>query len=297
MDVTRSYRFGVFEFNRETLELRRSGTVVSIEPQPARALSLMLERPGEVITRDQLKDVVWSKETHVQFDRGLAYLIAQIRSALGDSADNPRFIQTLPRKGYKFIAPVTAVTSNAEMPVAMTPPVPVVATGARARWPWIAVVAVVLLAMSLALWGRARATPARASAAAVVAVSVFDNETGIADHDQLVAGLSDLVVIRLTHLDPEALAVIGNSTALRQPRNIRNLDQIRAQVRADYVVLGQLQRADTGLRFITHFIRLADEAHLKANRLSFPDGDLSGLEAAVVDEFERAVREHVLARK
>ncbi len=292
-----SYRFGVFEFNRETLELRRSGTVVSIEPQPARALSLLLERAGDVITRDELKDAVWGKETHVDFDRGLAYLISQIRNALGDSADNPRFIQTLPRKGYRFIAPVTAVTPNAELPVAMTPPGPVVATGSRARWPWIAVVAVVLLAMSFALWGRARATPARASAAAVVAVSVFDNETGIADHDRLVAGLSDLVVTRLTQLDPEALAVIGNSTTLRQPRNIRNLEHIRTQVRADYVVLGQLQRADTGLRFITHFIRLADEAHLRANRLSFPDGDLSGLEAAVVDEFERAVREHVLARK
>ena len=291
-----SYRFGVFEFNRETLELRRSGTLVSIEPQPARALSLLVERAGEVITRDDLKDAVWSKETHVDFDRGLAYLISQLRSALGDSADNPRFIQTLPRKGYKFIAPVTAATPKAEEPEAMGP-VPVVATASRARWPWIAVVGVVLLAMSLALWGRARATPVGASAATVVAVSVFDNETGIADHDRLVAGLSDLVVIRLTQLDPENVAVIGNSTPLRQPRNIRNLDHIRRQVRADYVVLGQLQRADTGLRFITHFIRLADDAHLKANRLSFPDGDLSGLEAAVLEEFERAVREHVLARE
>jgi DNA-binding winged helix-turn-helix (wHTH) protein/TolB-like protein len=292
-----TYRFGVFEFNRETLELRRSGSTVSIEPQPARALSLMLERAGDVITRDELKDAVWRRETHVDFDRGLAYLISQIRSALGDSADNPRFIQTLPRKGYKFIAPVRPIAPNTAVPSAMTPPAPIVATGARARWPWIAVVAVVLLAMWLALWGRARATPGRSSAAAVVAVSVFDNETGIADYDRLVAGLSDLVVTRLTQLDPEALAVIGNSITLRQPRNIRNLDHIRTQVRADYVVLGQLQRADTGLRFITHFIRLADEAHLKANRLSFPDGDLSGLEAAVVDEFERAVHEHVLAGK
>jgi DNA-binding winged helix-turn-helix (wHTH) protein/TolB-like protein len=295
--VSSSYRFGVFEFNGATLELRRNGTLVSIEPQPARALLRLLDRAGEVITRDELKDAVWSKETHVDFDRGLAYLISQIRSALGDSAENPRFVQTLPRKGYKFIAPVQilAATPAAALPDPISPPAPDVPALSRARWPWIAVVAVVLLAMSLVLWGRARATPASASAPAVVAVSIFDNETGIAEHDRLVAGLSDLVVTRLTQLDPTALAVIGNAAVLRQPRNIRNLQRLRAEVRADYVLLGQLQLADTGLRFITHFIRLEDEAHLKANRLSFPDGDLSGLEAAVGDEFERAVREHVIA--
>jgi DNA-binding winged helix-turn-helix (wHTH) protein/TolB-like protein len=302
MAANQTYRFGVFEFDRTTLELRRQGLVVPIEPQPARALSRLLERAGDVIGRDELRDAVWSKETHVDFERGLAYVISQIRSALGDSADNPRFVQTLPRKGYKFIAPVQAIavlsgtapslgpsaSPDASAPVAQT------ATRSLGRWPWLAVAAVVLVAMSFVLWDRARATPATGASLRVVAVSVFDNETGLAEHDRLVAGLSDLVVTRLTQLDPSAIAVVGNSAILRQPRNIRNLEHIRAQVRADYVLLGQLQRADAGLRFITHLIRLSDEAHLKANRLSFPDGDLSGLEAAVVNEFERAVRAHVL---
>jgi DNA-binding winged helix-turn-helix (wHTH) protein/TolB-like protein len=298
MTANLTYRFGVFEFDRTTLELRRQGLVVPIEPQPARALSCLLERAGDVIGRDELRDAVWSKETHVDFERGLAYVIAQIRSALGDSADNPRFVQTLPRKGYKFIAPVQIMGVTADTAASLEPPAPAAqnAAGSRGRWPWLAVVAVVLVAMSFVLWGRARATPATGSNLQVVAVSVFDNETGLAEHDRLVAGLSDLVVTRLTPLDPSAIAVVGNSAILRQPRNIRNLEHIRAQVRADYVLLGQLQRADPGLRFITHLIRLSDEAHLKANRLSFPDGDLSGLEAAVVNEFERAVRAHVLAQ-
>jgi DNA-binding winged helix-turn-helix (wHTH) protein/TolB-like protein len=307
MDRPGSYRFGVFEFNGATLELRRNGAVVPIEPQPARALARLLDRAGEVITRDDLKDAVWSKETHVDFERGLAYLISQIRNALGDTADNPRFVQTLPRKGYKFIAPVQLLSpapnrpgsnsADAEARTANASSTPLVTAVMRARWPWIAVVGIVLVAMSFVLWGRARATPASGPEVAVVAVSIFDNETGIADHDRLVAGLSDLVVTRLTELDPASLAVIGNSAVLRQPRNLRNLDDIRTHVEADYVILGQLQPDDSGLRFITHFIRLADDAHLKANRLSFPNGDLSGLEAAVVDEFERAVREHVLAKR
>jgi TolB-like protein len=91
--------------------------------------------------------------------------------------------------------------------------------------------------------------------------------------------------------------LIGNSFVLRQPRNIRNLKAISDSVKADYVLLGQLQRDDEGLRFITHFIRLEDEAHLKANRIRLAREDLSDLEAAVIEEFERAVREHVLTRR
>jgi TolB-like protein len=101
-------------------------------------------------------------------------------------------------------------------------------------------------------------------------------------------------VARLAAHPPDRLAVVGNAAALRRPRNIRNLQTVAEQVRADYVLLGQLQRDASGYRFITHVVRLEDEAHLKANRLTFPDGDLSTLESAVVAEFERAVAEHIL---
>jgi TolB-like protein len=129
---------------------------------------------------------------------------------------------------------------------------------------------------------------------AVIAVSIFDNETGTAEYDRLVSGLSDLLVARLTELAPDRIAVVGNAAVLRQPRNIRNLKAVAAGVRADYVLLGQLQRSDSGFRFITHVIRLIDETHLKANRISFPDANLDDLEQKVLDEFERAVQQHVL---
>jgi TolB-like protein len=150
----------------------------------------------------------------------------------------------------------------------------------------------VVLVMALVLWRLAPGDPPRV----VVAVSVFDNETGATEYDRPVAGLSDLVVERLTKLDPGRIAVVGNAAILRQPRNIRNLKAVAQNVKADYVLLGQLQSGEGGLRFITHFIRLQDEAHLKANRLPVATPDLAGLEAAVVEEFERAVRAHVLNR-
>jgi len=288
-----TYRFGVFEFDDRSLELRKNGRLVAIEPQPARALALLLSRANEVITRDELKLVVWGTDTHVDFDRGLAYCLSQIRSTLGDKGDNPRFVQTLPRKGYCFVAPVRTPGE----PVAAAP----VSNGAIGSLPpdgshwrkWVAGAALLLvLAIGVGWFTVGRATDASRS---VIAVSIFDNETGDPEYDRIASALSDLVVLRLTEIAPTRLAVIGNAEALRKPRNIRNLKAVAAAVRADYVALGQLQRSDTGLRFITHLIRLRDETHLKANRLQMADGDVSSLETAVVAEFERAVREHVLA--
>ena len=278
------YRFGTFEFDGATAELRRNGRAIAIEPQPAKALTLLLSKPDEVVTREELKAAVWGSETHVDFDRGIAYCISQVRTALSDNAENPRFIQTIPRVGFKFIAPVASATSATS------------ATSARTFNSWVTVPLILAMAaVTVGLVVETFRTPPD-QGRVVIAVSVFDNETGNTEYDRAVAGLSDLVVERLTKLDPNRIAVIGNAAILRQPRNTRNLKAVAANVKADYVLLGQLQRGDSGLRFITHFIRLRDEAHLKANRLTVADEKLTGLEAAVVAEFERAVREHVLTR-
>lgn len=285
-----TWRFGVFEFDAESHELRKAGRLVAIEPQPARALARLLARPGDLVSRDEMKDAIWGRDTHVDFDRGLAYCISQARSALGDAGDSPRFIQTVPKKGYRFIAPVHApAAEQVDESPAPAPP----AARSTSRWR-LALVASLLLAVGLgAAIAAHRASGARARV--VIAVSIFDNETGMPEYDRLVTGLSDLVVSRLTELAPDRIAVVGNAAVLRQARNIRNLKAVAAGVHADYVLLGQLQRADQGLRFITHVIRLSDETHLKANRLPFPDGNVTGLEPQVVGEFERAVRQHVLA--
>jgi DNA-binding winged helix-turn-helix (wHTH) protein/TolB-like protein len=281
------YRFGTFEFDSETGELRKNGRAIALEPQPAKALTLLLSKPDEVVTREELKGAVWGSETHVDFDRGIAYCISQVRTALGDNADNPRFIQTIPRVGFKFIAPVAPAA-----PVAPVAPVAPAATFNK----WVTIPLILAMAaVTVGLVVETFRTPPD-QGRVVIAVSVFDNETGNTEYDRPVAGLSDLVVERLTKLDPNRIAVIGNAAVLRQPRNTRNLKGVAANVKADYVLLGQLQRGESGLRFITHFIRLRDEAHLKANRLDVADEKLTGLEAAVVAEFERAVREHVLTR-
>lgn len=289
------HRFGSFEFDADAGELRKSGRAVALEPQPAKALALLLSKPGAIVSRDDLRDAVWGADTHVDFDRGIAYCLAQIRSALGDSADNARFVQTIPKRGFRFIAPVStagpvASASDGELPGERRRDRP-----AETFNKWITIP--LTLAMAVAAGGvvfeTLRTPPIQDRVA--IAVSVFDNETGNADYDRPVGNLSDAVLERLSKIDPARITLIGNSFVLRQSRNIRNLKAIAKSVKADYVLLGQLQRGEEGLRFITHVIRLKDEAHLKANRLAVAD-DLAGLEASVVAEFERAVREHILTR-
>src|SRR5437016_6044665 len=101
-------RFGIFELNPETGELRKSGTLLRIQPQPFKVLALLARHPGELISRDRLRRELWQDETFVDFDQGLNFCVSQIRAVLGDSADSPRYIETLPRRGYRFIGAVAA---------------------------------------------------------------------------------------------------------------------------------------------------------------------------------------------
>jgi Tol biopolymer transport system component/DNA-binding winged helix-turn-helix (wHTH) protein len=103
-------KFGIFEVDLQTEELRKSGMRIKIQSQPFKALSVMLERPGEVVSRDEMQQRLWGEQTKVDFDHSLGTAINKLREALGDSADNPRFIQTLARRGYRFIAPVSVAS-------------------------------------------------------------------------------------------------------------------------------------------------------------------------------------------
>ena len=101
-------RFADFEVSLRSGELRRNGTKIKLQEQPFQILVLLLEQRGEVVTRDELRQKLWTADTFVDFDNGLNIAIKKLRTALSDDADDPRYIETLPRRGYRFIAPVTA---------------------------------------------------------------------------------------------------------------------------------------------------------------------------------------------
>ena len=117
-------RFGVFELDPARAELRKSGVHIRLHEQPYRVLAVLLERAGEVVTRDELRRALWSDETFVDFDHGLNSAVNKLREALGDSASHSRYIETVPRRGYRFVAPVESTVPPAVLPVAICPDVP-----------------------------------------------------------------------------------------------------------------------------------------------------------------------------
>src|SRR5262249_36990389 len=118
----RIVRFGAFEADLATRELRKSGVRIKLHGQPFEVLAILLERPGEAVPREDLHQRLWSTDTFVDFDAGLNTAINRLREALTDSAENPRFIETLPRRGYRFIAPVSADVAAQPVSISSKPP-------------------------------------------------------------------------------------------------------------------------------------------------------------------------------
>jgi DNA-binding winged helix-turn-helix (wHTH) protein/TolB-like protein len=258
-------QFGVFELDLETAALTRQGVPIRLQPQPARVLTILAGRSGEVVSREDLRREIWAHGTFVDFERGLNFCIAQIRAALGDQSDSPRFIETLPKRGYRFIAPVRELPKEAASSWAGP------SSKRRALLRVVAAI-LVLIAATAALmlasgWGQ-RARPIR------VAVVPFDNQTGQDAFDDIAIGIADATVARLATGDrAKHLRVIGNAAILRRPRSFRDIKAIGEAVHADYVVLAQLERDATHVRLIAHLIRVSDESHVWANifdRSAFP---------------------------
>src|SRR6266436_186388 len=113
-------RFGVFEVDLRAGELRKQGVKIKLQDQPFQLLQILLERPGEVVTREELRQRIWPSDTFVDFDGGVNNAVKRLREALGDKAETPRFIETLPRRGYRFIGTVnaTAAPTNGSLPTA-----------------------------------------------------------------------------------------------------------------------------------------------------------------------------------
>lgn len=210
-------RFGVFELDLKVGELRKAGALIKLPPQPFKVLALLVCQAGEVVTREEIQQQVWGGETYVDFERGLNFCIRQIRTALGDDAETPRYIETLPRRGYRLIAPVEelAAASVSESPPLEAPPEPV---GRRFRTGalWVAGgVLAVLLAWLLGfrVGARSERQPGPAGPLRIQAVAVLplENLTRDPAQDYFVDGMTDALITELAQIG--ALRVISRTSA------------------------------------------------------------------------------------
>jgi DNA-binding winged helix-turn-helix (wHTH) protein/TolB-like protein len=281
------FHFDRFTFRPESGELIEAGAApVRLEPQPAKVLGALLRRSGEVVSREELQREVWPADTFVDFERGLTYCVGRIRAALGDDSSAPRFVETLPRRGYRFLVPVQEEAPSAAPPVPRAPASAPRPALRRQAWDLLRrggffAIAAALLAVTLVIFRARTALP-------TVAVALFDNESGRGDLDSAAQRLTDAVVERLAR-PPAHWSVIGNAAVLRTPRPLRNLQTLAAQLDADFFVIGQIQPGERGFLVLTHFIRARDLRHLWVGRTETADPLDPALPAQVAERVADAL--------
>jgi TolB-like protein/DNA-binding winged helix-turn-helix (wHTH) protein/Tfp pilus assembly protein PilF len=270
--------FGVFRLDAENGELKRLGTVLRLAPQPFRLLVLLASRHGQVVTREEIQQELWGPDTFVDFERGLNHCVRQIRAVLGDDAGAPSYIETLPRFGYRFIAPVTmagpelaSTESTPEPPDERRQPASNRAAGkgtAKGRFRQIvlagALATLACVALLLSLHRRREAHKEAPPPRLMVAVLPFENLTGDPDRDYLSDGLTDELIVHLGRVSPSRLGVIARTSAMHYKHSEELPAQIGRELGVKYLLEGTVKSSGQTIRITAQLVRPDDQTELWA---------------------------------
>jgi len=290
-------RFGIFEADLQTGELRKRGARVRIQGQPFQVLTVLLTRPGELVTREELQRTVWAADTFVDFDHGLNKSINKIREALGDSAESPRFVETVARRGYRFIADVAVVDLESAAPDAeIVVDTPNASTQQSAHRATIAAGVALALASAIGVgWlVQSRARPATLHSLAVLPL---ENLSGDASQEYFADGMTEQLIASLGQIS--ALRVISRTSVMGYKGARKPLPQIAHELNVDAVIEGSIARSGGRVRITAQLIDAAADKHLWAKSY---DGDLrdalalqSRVAREIADEIRVTVRPTELA--
>jgi TolB-like protein/DNA-binding winged helix-turn-helix (wHTH) protein/tetratricopeptide (TPR) repeat protein len=268
----RRLRTGLFEIDLSSGEVHKNGHKVPLQEQPFRVLAMLLERPGEVVTREELQARLWPVDTYVGFDEGLNTAIRKLRIAFGDSADNPRFIETLPRRGYRIIAPIKeAVVVAADMPQGgqenrLRLPDAAKPRLRRLGWPaGVLAVAVFAILGGVAYLKRSHRSPNIATTKRVMlAILPFQNLSNDPAQEYFSDGLTEETITDLGQLSPEDLGVIARTSAMAYKHSDKTVSEIGRDLGVDYILEGSVRREGGKARVSAQLIRVSDQTHLWA---------------------------------
>jgi TolB-like protein/DNA-binding winged helix-turn-helix (wHTH) protein/Tfp pilus assembly protein PilF len=315
--VPRILHFGVFEVDLKACELRKHGLRLKLSEQPFQVLSVLLETPGEIVTREDLRKRLWLGDTFVDFDHGLNNAVMRLREVLGDSSENPRFVETIPRRGYRFIAPVagpifaasaapttesetsgylraqaeTAPAAERTDPVSPSEPgnIIILRRFPRARLP-IGVAAVLLAAAFLGLalfrFGRSETPKPRVAKNKSLIVLPLENLSGDKDQEYFADGMTDDLIANLAKI--HSLRVISRSTTMAYKGTRKPLSQIASELNVDAVVEGTVLRVGDRVRITAELVQVSTDRHLWADTYESQLGDVLALQnrvsSAIVNE-------------
>jgi TolB-like protein/DNA-binding winged helix-turn-helix (wHTH) protein/Tfp pilus assembly protein PilF len=291
-------RFGSdCEFNLRVGELRRSGRLLKLERIPTELLLLLIERQGQLVTRDEIIERVWGKDVFLDTDNSINAAIRKIRQALKDDPAQPRFVQTITGRGYRFIAPVTGDDAPVVPEEPASRPSPNSAdlpdkeiSPARVLIPkqWLVLLAISLVVVAAAgayfQWFRVRARVQPAKGRVILAVLPFQNLTGDAGQEYFSDGMTEEMIAQLGRLDPEHLGVIARTSVMVYKQNAKPLDQIGRELGAEYVLEGSVRRDPDKVRITAQLIQMKDQTHLWSREYDRELSSLLALEGEIARE-------------
>jgi TolB-like protein/DNA-binding winged helix-turn-helix (wHTH) protein len=309
----RLLRFGVFQVDLRSCELRKQGLKIKLQDQPCQILTVLLEKPGEIVTREELRTKLWHSDTFVDFDHSLNTAIMRLREALGDSPENPVFVETIPRRGYRFIAPVEALNpeetekpaargNGSEFaagnpqpdPVQLTEPIPAVAE-LKSRFPSrrlavISLLATVLLVGAFLFLHFRNSSGSIASAEKIKSIVVLplENLSGDKDQEYFADGMTDELIASLAKI--RGLRVISRTSAMEYKDTHKTLSEIARELNVDAVVEGTVLRAGNRVRITAELVQVSTDRHLWAETYESEMGNVLTLQSQVASAIVSEIR-------
>ena len=282
-----AYRFGTFDFDPQTGELRKQGLRIRLEGQPVAILAMLLERPNQLVKREELQKALWPEDTFVDFENSLNAAIRRLRLALDDSAESPRYIETLSRRGYRWIAPVTGNIAAAGIEETYPVTAPAIARQQRA---WtiarIAIAGIAVLAILIGSWTVFRSRPARV----MLAVLPFQNLGNDPQQEFFADGMTEEMITQLGGLNPERLGVIARTSASQYKASKKNAAQIARELNVNYLLEGSVRRDGQRIRVTAQLIQASDQSDLWADSYDSDIGDVLKVQSEVARAIAAQIR-------
>lgn len=290
--ASRLLRFDSFELDVRAAELRKGGIKLRLQGQPIQVLAKLLSCSGELVTREELRAEIWPAETFVDFDHSLHNAISRIREVLGDSAETPRYIETLPRRGYRFIRPVEKVGIPEPQQLPVSEPavaVPFEAPRTTTRAALIAGLSVVVVAaaglvLAPALARRSSAIPSVRS----IAVLPMDNFSGDPAQEYFADGMTDELITDLAKIG--SLRVISRTSVMRYKGTRKDLPEIAKELNVDGIIEGSVTRSGQRVRITAQLLYGPTDKHLWAETYERDLGDILSLQSEVAQAIAQQVR-------
>jgi TolB-like protein/DNA-binding winged helix-turn-helix (wHTH) protein/Tfp pilus assembly protein PilF len=295
----RVVRFGAFLLDRRAGELRKDGLRLRLQEQPLRVLDALLAQAGEPVTREELRRRLWPDDTFVDFDNGLNRAINRLRLTLGDSAASPRFIETLERRGYRFIAPVTleeppaAASQGAPLPHSQEAR-PTLRRRTGWTGPMAGVALATLIAVGVGVASLRRAGPAGAAPIRSLAVLPLANLTGDAAYEYFSDGMTDALITDLASLP--ALHVISRQSVMRYKGSAKPLPEIARELGVDAVVEGSVARSRDRVRVTAQLVHAPSDRHVWARSYDRDLADVLELQSEIAAAVASQVHDRLGAR-